>query len=57
MRQWIKDLPGDDGWYHTQDGETFERLADTLEAAGVSSTLAEDVLTEAFGAVANEFGM
>lgn len=57
MRDWVKELPSDGHWWHTQDGEVFEELATELEALGVSAKKTEEILTQAYGAVANEFGM
>lgn len=56
MREWVKELPGGDGWWHPQDGEEFDQLATGLVTLGLTEQQAEDALTRAYAATANEFG-
>lgn len=52
----INAIPGDDGWWHTSGAETFADITAQLMDRGFTQTDAVDLLTSAFGAVANEFG-
>lgn len=57
MREKIDLIPGDDGWWHTSNGETFHRLAVQLVRDGrFTEDEAVDLLTAAYFAVRDEFG-
>lgn len=57
LRARVEGIPhGDDGWYHSSNGDTYEQLAVRLVALGLSEDDAVDVLSSAFHAAADEFG-
>lgn len=46
----------ENGWWHPDGAETFLQLADHLITRGFSEADAVDFLTQAFSAVAAEYG-
>lgn len=56
MRDWVAALPVNGEWWHPDNGDTYERLASELVADGLTEERAEEVLSQAYGAAADEFG-
>lgn len=56
MREAIKQIPGQDGWWSSSGEETFLAVADRMLGAGMEADDVVEILEQAYGAVANEFG-
>lgn len=56
MYREIEKIPGEQGWYREDNAGRFRKLGDELITAGMDPAEALDLLTEAYGAVASEFG-
>ena len=56
MRQLIKKIPGEQGWWHSSGEASFQSLATKLREHGVPAEVVLDVLTDAYLATAEEFG-
>lgn len=52
----ITTLRGDDGWFHPDNEEAFQRLAGRMILAGLSPERTYEMLSSAYGIVAGEFG-
>lgn len=53
----IKKLPGEHvGWWHADGEEAFQRIGARLVEKGFTQEEAADLLSEAYAAVAGEFG-
>lgn len=55
MRQAIHDIPGD-GWWKSSGEDVFNGLADQLLTRGFTWQEAVNVLSEAYAAVADQYG-
>lgn len=56
MKEFIANLPGKDGWWHTSGREDFERIARMLLSYEIPEEDVTDILGRVYGDVANEFG-
>ena len=56
VKEQIALLPGGDGWWKSGGQDTYEKLAVDLVAHGYTEDEAVDLLAEAYGAVAEEYG-
>lgn len=56
MRQHIRHIPGEQGWWHRDGKETYLRLAADLRAHGVPADVVVATLTAAYGAAVQELG-
>lgn len=56
LEQEIRNLAGDDGWWHQSGEAAFNELADWLLEKGFTTGDALTFLTDAYAAVAAEFG-
>lgn len=52
----IAKIPGDEGWWHSHNGDTYVALAKQLTEQGMSGEDAYELLSSAYGAAADEFG-
>ena len=57
LRKEIAQTPGDSGWWSKDNGEDFVVLAVELMDKGLDRYEALEILTRAYWAVANEFGV
>lgn len=51
----VDKIPGDEGWWHPDNGETYRQLATQL-AQHMPADDVLGILTSAFAAAADEFG-
>lgn len=56
VRAAVKQLGGDDGWWHASGQEEFETIAEDLAAHGIDNRTIIGLLSRAHAAVANEYG-
>jgi hypothetical protein len=52
----IEKIPGDNGWWHTDGGETYKEVAGQLLCDGFSEEKVLEILERLYGAAAGEFG-
>jgi hypothetical protein len=56
LQRSVARIPGDEGWWASSGGMTYQRLAATLVARGLTGVEVLDVLETAYAAAAGEFG-
>jgi len=56
LRKLIDAIPGDDGWWHSHNGDTYEELAIKLTESGLTDSAAVELLACAYAAASDEFG-
>lgn len=56
LKKLISDIPGEDGFWHSDAQESLEKVAEKLIGCGVSENDTIDAITSVFSIAANEYG-
>lgn len=57
VRQWIiEDLPGKEGWWNTENCDTFVKAANDMLEAGISAIKVREIVESLYIAMSNEHG-